>query len=128
MATCSEGPCQFSLALGADDTITIHNDNSTSSCWGSGDGIVSADGTAISGVACTSVPTCVRHASGKVTATKMTRWIDEDYPYEAGVQYTIVWKVADVNLDGDGTDSKGRWPDWHRSVAHAALAPPSLIE
>ena len=116
IAACGEGPCQFTLALGADDTITIHNDNSTSSCWGSGDGIISADGTVISGVACTSVPTCVRHATGKVTATTQTRWVDVEYPYEAGVQYTIVWEVKD-----DGNER--HWPDWRRNVAHATLVP-----
>ena len=119
MGSCTEGPCQFSLALGADDTVTIHNDNSTSSCWGGGDGLISADGTAITNVQCTTVPTCQRVANGAVAASKVVQWVDKQYPYEAGVHYTIKWDVT------NGTRSHG-WPDWHRTVMHAALIPPSI--
>ena len=121
MGSCSEGPCQFSLALGADNTITIHNDNSTSSCWGSGDGLISADGTSISNVKCTVVPECQRVANGKITASRITQWVDKQYPYEAGVHYTIVWDVT-----GSEAGENRMWPAWHRTVMHAALIPPSI--
>jgi len=118
-ATCSGTPCQFSIALGSDRTVTVHNDNSTTSCWVSGDGIVAADGGTISNVACTANPKCVRHATGAVRAKALTQIVNGYYPYGAGTEYTITWTVS------DGGNSE--WPEWTRTVMFDALVPPSIV-
>jgi arylsulfatase A-like enzyme len=128
-STCSEGPCRFSLEVGADRTITIHNDNSTSSCWDSGDGIISVDGRTISNVACTAAPSCIRHASAVVRADQLTQTVNNYYPFGTGIEYTIVWNVDDTGgMEGPVDGRAHRWPDWKRTVMFDALVPPSLLD
>ena len=108
--------------------MTIHNDNSTTSCWGSGKGLISADGSTISDLVCSAVPSCERHASGSVRAKTLLRIVNQDYVYAAGTEYTIVWDVVEGSREegtsdeqaGSGADSH-RWPDWKRTVMFDAL-------
>jgi hypothetical protein len=113
-ASCGkEGVRHFSLALDAGGRgATIANVDSSTSCWRSGHGDVSADGLTLSGFVVNST-SCVRHASGVVHAAPHLRRVDADYEYPDGAtQLTISWKTT----EGSG------WPTWSRVVPATAGA------
>jgi hypothetical protein len=116
----------FSLSLGADRTVTIAVVDSPGSCWGSGDGIVAADGHQILNVVCNSDPACKRDATGTVSAKVISKYLPgaDEYPYAAGHEYSITWDVK----HGDGDyDENGQWPTWKKTVEFDALVPPAIV-
>lgn len=87
--------------------VTIGNPHDGTSCWHSGVGGWDNATNTITHIVCAG---CDRHATGTVRAQKVTKTIDEDYPY-AGEVLKITWEVVS-GPDGSDAATDGRWPIW----------------
>ena len=59
--------------------------NSTTSCWGAGNGSISDDGHTLMNIVCDSAPSCKRTATGTIKAQPLMEVVDHDYTYANGV-------------------------------------------
>ena len=115
LAGTYEGANGKAFTLTVDATthqVSIANPADPSSCWTSGAGNVTANGSILAVLA--QGASCVRQAYGTVSVKSSLMVVDVDYPYYVDT-VTIIWKVC-IEPDNEVTCEHGSWPSWSKTL------------